>query len=75
MLICQMQAILQATFPGVELLKILFKFKKKKENSSSYGHVLHNNVKLGGFTSWSCSGRQRNVLKSVMHVQSCCFDH
>ena len=20
-----------------------------------------------------CSGRQRNVLKSVMHVQSCCF--
>ena len=22
-----------------------------------------------------CSGRQRNVPKSVMHVQSCCFDH
>ena len=22
-----------------------------------------------------CSGRQRNVLKSVMHVQSCCFAH
>ena len=32
------------------------------------------NIKLGGFTSKSCSGSQRNVLKSVMHVQSCCFE-
>ena len=29
---CQMQA----TFPGVEFLKILFKFKTRMENSSSY---------------------------------------
>ena len=36
-LICQMQA----TFPGVEFLRILFTFKKRKENSSSYVHVLH----------------------------------
>ena len=35
--ICQMQA----TFPGVEFLRILFRFKKRKENSSSYVHVLH----------------------------------
>ena len=35
---------MQATFPGVELLRILFKCKKKKENSSSNVHVLHNNV-------------------------------
>ena len=35
--ICQMQA----TFPGVEFLSILFKFKKRKENSSFYVHVLH----------------------------------
>ena len=35
--ICQMQA----TFPGVEFARILFKFKKRKENSSSYVHVLH----------------------------------
>ena len=34
--ICQMQA----TFPGVELVRILFNFKKRKENSSSYVHVL-----------------------------------
>ena len=34
---CQMQA----TFPGVELLRILLRFKKRKEDSSSYVHVLH----------------------------------
>ena len=35
--ICQMQA----TFPGVEFLRILFRFKKRTENLSSYVHVLH----------------------------------
>ena len=33
------------------------------------------NVVLGGFTTWSCSGRQSNVLKCLMHVQSSCFAH
>ena len=35
---------MQATFPGVEFLRILsvlFRFKKGKENLSSYVHVLH----------------------------------
>ena len=36
---------MQVTFPRVELLRILFKFKKKKENSSSYVHVLHKTSK------------------------------
>ena len=31
---------MQATFPGVEFLRILFRFKKRKENSSLYVHVL-----------------------------------
>ena len=35
--ICQMQA----TFPGIEFLRILFRFKKRKENSWSYVHVLY----------------------------------
>ena len=35
--ICQMQA----TFPGIEFLMILFRFKKRKENSWSYVHVLY----------------------------------
>ena len=35
--ICQMQA----TFPGVEFLRILFRYKKMKENSSSYVPVFH----------------------------------
>ena len=45
--------------------------KKTKEKSFSMltSHALE------GFTSWSRTGRQRNVLKSVMHVQSCCFGH
>ena len=37
---CQMQV----TFPGVEFLRILIKFKKRKENSSSYVHVLHKTI-------------------------------
>ena len=32
---------MQETFPGIEFLTILFKFKKRKENSSSYVYVLH----------------------------------
>ena len=36
---------------------------------------LAQNVALGGFTSLSCEGRQKNVLKGAMHVQSCCFAH
>ena len=35
--ICQ----IQATFPGVKFLRILFRLKKMKENSSSYAHDLH----------------------------------
>ena len=34
---CQMQA----TFAGVEFLRILCRFKKRKEDSSLYVHVLH----------------------------------
>ena len=36
---------------------------------------LRRNISLGGFTSQKCSERQRNVLKSVMHVLSCCLAH
>ena len=35
--LCQMQA----TFPGVEFLRILFWFKKRKNKSSSHVHVLY----------------------------------
>ena len=31
----------EVAFPGVEFFRIVFKFKKRKENSSSYVHVLH----------------------------------
>ena len=48
-------------------------FKQRRENLSC--PRLPKNVALGGFTTQSCSGRQRIVLKSVMHVQSSCFAH
>ena len=35
--------------------------------------VIHGLVALGAFTSKSCVGREINVIKSVIHVQSCCF--
>ena len=37
--------------------------------------ILRRNISLGGFTSQKSSERQRNVLKSVMHVLSCCLAH
>ena len=37
---------MQATFPGVEFLRMLFRFKKRKENPWSYVHVLHKTSNL-----------------------------
>ena len=42
-------------FPGVEFLRILFRFKKTKENSSLYVHVLHKT------SNWEVSHRSRAV--------------
>ena len=53
---------MQVTFPGVEFLRILFKFKKKKENSSSYVHVLHKirrfHVIVAQWTSKKCTKKR-----------------
>ena len=54
---CQMQA----TFPGVEFLRILFRFKKRKEDSSSYVHVLHKT------SNWEVSRRSRAVDVKEMY--------
>ena len=66
---------MQATFLGVEFVRILFRFKKRKElirrrmsSSSIKRQIRRFHVVVGQWTS-------KNVLKSVMHVQSCCFDH
>ena len=63
---------MKAIFPGIEFLTILYMLKKKTKEKSFSMLTSH---ALEGFTSWSRTGRQRNVLKSVMHVQSCCFGH
>ena len=57
--------------------RTLSRFKKRKDKSSSYIHVLHKTTHYERFyVVQSRSGRQRNVLKRVIHVQSqCCFAH
>ena len=57
--------------------KTLSRFKKRKDKSSSYIHVLHKTTHYERFhVVESCGGRQINVLKRVIHVQSqCCFAH
>ena len=46
---------------------------KEKETVVVLSSRLPQNVKLGIFTSESCSDFNGNVQKSVVHVQSCCF--
>ena len=61
-----------ASFPGVDFLRAGLKFKKRKENSSSLvtfsitREIRHFHVVV---VKW----RQRNVQKSVIHVQTGCF--
>ena len=64
--ICQMQAI----FTGVEFVRILFKFKKRKENSSSLVHVLH---KTANYRKFHVVVVQ-STSKKFTHVQSWCFE-
>ena len=51
-------------FPGVEFLRILFKFKKRKENSSSYVHFLHET------SNWKVLRRSRAVHVKEMHYKA-----
>ena len=55
--ICQKQA----TFPGFEFLRTLFRFEKRKENSSSYVHVLRKTA------DWEVSRRSRAVHVKEMY--------
>ena len=62
--VCKMEA----TFSGVEFLRTLSRFNKRKEKSQTYVHVppMRFHVVV---VQWS----SRDVLKSVMHVHGCCF--
>ena len=46
------------------ILKDCIKVQEKKEKVFVF---------VGAFTLYSCSDGKKNVQKSVMHVQSCCF--
>ena len=50
---------MSANFPTVDFLRTTLKFRKRSKILSSLVYVLHKT--------------SRNVQKSVMHVQSCCF--
>ena len=52
--------------PGVEFLWALSKLRKRKKISSLIVYILHK-IRM--------KKRQRNVQKSVMHAQSCCFPY
>ena len=54
------------------ILKDCIELDEKKKNVVVLCSRPPRNVKMGIFTSYS-KWRQRNVQKSVMHVQSCCF--
>ena len=43
------------------------------ERETEFRRRLFTSSELGIFTSWSCKNGQRNVQKSVVHVQSWCF--
>lgn len=46
----------------------------KREKKIHRVHVLHKTSHLiGSFTSWSYSGRERNIPQSAIHVECCCF--
>ena len=68
-LVCEMWP----NYPGANVVGAAFKFRKRNENLSSYVHVLHKTLNLVIFTSLFCRGRQRNVPKCIVHVQSQCF--
>ena len=57
----------------MEFLRTLSGFKKRKIRCPVFTSSI--NIALGVFTSWSYRGRKKNVLKSVVYVQSCCFAH
>ena len=54
------------------ILKDCIELEEKKKKVVVLRSRPPQNVKLGIFTSYS-KWRQKNVQKSVMHVQSCCF--
>ena len=62
----------------VWILRDLIRFKKRKESLLLYVHILHKIRILRRFhvtvVQWT-EKMKRNVLKTMTHLQSCCFAH
>ena len=70
-LLCQMWA----NTSGVEFLRNIAKFQERNKISSLLVYILHKTREIVHFQVVVVQIRQRNVQKSVMHVQSCCFSY
>ena len=66
---------MQASPPGVEFLRTISKFRKRKKVSSLLVYVLHKTRNLAFSRRSRAKPGIKNVQTSVMHVQSCGFAH
>ena len=64
-----------ANASGVEFLRNIAKFQERNKISSLLVYILHKTREIGHFHVVVVQIRQRNVQKSVMHVQSCRFSY
>ena len=62
-----------AKFSGVESERSVFKLGKRKKNCVVFTYFIKRARKIRKFYVVFVQRRLRNVQKSVMHVQSCCF--
>ena len=68
-LICQMLA----EFSVVESERTLFRLKKRNKNCVLFAYFIKRAREISQFHAVVVLRRLRNVQKSMMHVQSCCF--
>ena len=62
-----------AKFSLVEPERTLFRFKKRKKESVLFTYFIRRTREISQFHAVVVLRRLRNVQKSIMHVQSCCF--
>ena len=62
-----------AKFSGVKSERTVFKLRKRKKNCVVFTYFIKRASEIRKFHVVVVQRRLRNVPKSVMHVQSCCF--
>ena len=62
-----------AEFSVVESERTLFRVKKRNKNCVLFAYFIKRAREISQFHAVVVLRRLRNVQKSMMHVQSCCF--